>query len=301
VAVARENQKGRVERAIRTIRSSFFAARQWQDIDDLNAQADRWCEGVNANRPWPQDTAMTVREAFAQEQPQLLTLPDNPFPTDDRVEVSAGKTPYVRFDLNDYSIPHSHVRQTLTVVASLTQVRVLDGIKVIAQHNRSYAKAEQIEDPTHIQALIAYKHHAREHSGKHRLAHAVPDSLVLIQQAVERGNRPGSVVSLLLELLDRYGASELQSAIAEVLQRQVPHPEAVRQALERRREQRNKPPPITIPLPHNSKAKNTVVRPGSLADYDQLKYLDSTTGSEPEDAPVAPQPGNKAESNDNPD
>jgi transposase len=285
VAVARGNQKGRVERAIRTIRSSFFAARQWQDIDDLNAQADIWCEGVNANRPWPQDKAMTVREAFTQEQPQLLTLPDNPFPTDDRVEVSVGKTPYVRFDLNDYSIPHTHVRQILTVVASLTQVRVLDGINVIAQHNRSYGKAEQIEDPVHIQTLIAYKQHAREHSGKHRLAHAVPDSLVLIQQAVERGNRPRTVVSLLLELLDRYGASELQSAIAEVLQRQVPHPEAVRQALERRREQRNQPPPIPIPLPPNSKAKNTVVRPGSLADYDQLKFLDSTTGPAQQDAP----------------
>ena len=40
VAVARGNEKGRVERAIRYIRSNFFAARQWRDIDDLNAQAD---------------------------------------------------------------------------------------------------------------------------------------------------------------------------------------------------------------------------------------------------------------------
>jgi hypothetical protein len=85
------------------------------------------------------------------------------------------------------------------------------------------------------------------------------------------------------------------------LQRQVPHPEAVRQALERRREQRNQPPPIPIPLPPNSKAKNTVVRPGSLADYDQLKQLDSTTGSEPADAPVVRQLGNKEDNNDKPD
>ena len=28
-----------------------------------------------------------------------------------------GKTPYVRFDLNDYSVPHAQVRKTLTVVA----------------------------------------------------------------------------------------------------------------------------------------------------------------------------------------
>ena len=87
--------KGRVERAIRYIRDSFFAGRQWTDIDDLNAQADAWCAGTAANRLCPEDRSMTVREAFEQERPQLLALPDNPFETDERVEVSVGKTPYV--------------------------------------------------------------------------------------------------------------------------------------------------------------------------------------------------------------
>jgi hypothetical protein len=43
-----------------------------------------------------------VREAFAEETPRLLPLPDNPYPLLERVGVKAGKTPYVRFDLNDY-------------------------------------------------------------------------------------------------------------------------------------------------------------------------------------------------------
>ena len=60
-------------------------------------------------------------EAFEQERPTLLALPDNPFPTDEREEVSVGKSPYVRFDLNDYTVPHTHVRRTLTVVASRNQ------------------------------------------------------------------------------------------------------------------------------------------------------------------------------------
>jgi len=37
VAVARGNEKGRVERAIRYVRESFFAARSFTDRDDLNA------------------------------------------------------------------------------------------------------------------------------------------------------------------------------------------------------------------------------------------------------------------------
>ena len=35
---------------------------------------------------------------FAEEQPHLLALPANPFPAEERIEVSVGKTPYVRFD-----------------------------------------------------------------------------------------------------------------------------------------------------------------------------------------------------------
>lgn len=289
VAVARGNEKGRVERAIRYIRDNFFAGRQWQDIDDLNTQAEAWCEGQSANRDCPEDPSMTVREAFMQEQAQLLALPDNPFVTDERQQVSVGKTPYVRFDLNDYSIPHTHVRQMLTVVASLKRVRILDGISVIAEHDRSYAKAEQIEDAHHIEALLEHKHRAHEHSGQHRLAHAVPSSVELLKRAVEeRGHRPGTVISQLLDLLAAYGAVELQTAITEVLQQQIPHPNAVRQVLERRRELRHQPPPLAITLPDHTPAKNAVVRPASLAPYDQLNPRqgtddepgNETTGSE---------------------
>ncbi len=99
VAVARGNEKGRVERAIRYIRDSFFAARTWRDLDDLNTQARAWCLGKSADRRCPEDPDLTIREAFAQERSYLLPLPDNPFPAEERVVVSAAKTPYVRFDL----------------------------------------------------------------------------------------------------------------------------------------------------------------------------------------------------------
>src|SRR5260221_5536115 len=42
VAVARGNEKGRVERAIRYIRDAFFAARTFVDLADLNHQGDEW-------------------------------------------------------------------------------------------------------------------------------------------------------------------------------------------------------------------------------------------------------------------
>jgi transposase len=48
VAVARGNEKGRVERAIRYLRDAFFAGRTFTDLDDLNAQAEA-CRGRPAN------------------------------------------------------------------------------------------------------------------------------------------------------------------------------------------------------------------------------------------------------------
>ncbi|MFD1029658.1 hypothetical protein ACFQ3P_43245, partial [Paraburkholderia sabiae] len=125
------HEKGRVERAIRYARESFFAARKFNDLDDLNAQAAQWCAGLAAERPCREEPQMSVREAFEREQPSLLALPDNPYPCELQLPVKVGKTPYARFDLNDYSVPHTHVQRTLTVRADQHRVRILDGADVL--------------------------------------------------------------------------------------------------------------------------------------------------------------------------
>jgi len=271
VAVARGNEKGRVERAIRYIRTGFFAAREFADLDDLNAQADLWCRGLAADRPCPEQNSLSVREAFAAEAQLLLKLPDNAYPLLERVAVTAGKAPYVRFDLNDYSIPHTHVRRTLTVLADPDEVRIVDGQHILARHRRSYDKGAQIEDAAHIQALVEQKHAARQHRGADRLSHAAPASKTLLIRAAERGSNLGSITGALLRLLDRYGAAELQAAIIEALDRNVPHPSAVRLALERRRHECQQLPPVAANLPDHVQARDVAVRPPRLELYDQLK------------------------------
>ncbi len=270
VALARGNEKGRVERAIRYVRESFWPARRFADLEDLNAQARRWCDGPAAERPCPQDRGRSVRAVFAEEQPRLLALPDTPFPTEERVSVRVGKSPYVRFDRNDYSVPHTHVRRTLTVLAGPTEVRVLDAAEVVARHRRSYDAGARIEDPAHLAVLVAAKRAARAHRGVDRLAAAAPASAELLSQAAERGESLGSLTAALLRLLGEYGAAELQAALTEALARGVPHPHAVRLALERRREARGAPPPLAIRLPEPLRARDPIVRTHGLDDYDGL-------------------------------
>lgn len=277
VAPYRGSEKGRVERAIRYIREAFFAARQFRDLADLNAQAEAWCQAQASDRPCPEDKAMSVRAAFLLEQPRLLPLPDNPFPCDERVAVQAGKTPYVRFDLNDYSIPSKYVMRTLTVHASEDKVRVLDGAEVVSCLDRSYGKGEQIEEPAHIAELIERKRQARHHRGIDRLAKAAPASAALLEQAARRNHNLGTITATLLRLLERFGATELQAAILDALERDAPHPNAVRLALERRREESGAPPPVSMLLPEHVVARDVPVTNHRLDSYDQL------TRKEPDD------------------
>ena len=59
-------------------------------------------------------------------------------------------------------------------------------------------------------------------------------------------------------------------AIDEALAADAPHVGAVRQVLDRRRQEANQPPPIAVTLPDNPKVRNVVVAPRSLGVYDQL-------------------------------
>ena len=270
VAVARGNEKGRVERAIRYVRDNFFAARAWRDLDDLNAQARAWCEGIAADRPWADDRSLTVREAFERERGSLIALPDDSFPVDERVEVRIGKTPYARFDLNDYSVPHTHVRRILTVVATLEEVRILDGVDTVASHPRSFDKAARIETPEHIEGLVRRKRQARRLRGQSRLLQAAPNSERLLTETARRGGYIGAAVAALLRLLDQFGAAELEAAIDEALERGVPHPNAVRLSLTQRREQQDKPPPIPVELPRDPRVRDIAVRDHDLGGYDGL-------------------------------
>ena len=143
------NQKGRVERAIRYVRDSFWAGRAFTTLAESNRQALLWRDQVAHQRRWPGGDNRTVADVFAEEQPRLLPPWLHPFRTDRIETVRSRKTIYVRFDLNDYSIPPEAVGRQLTLVASDT-TRAHSGWPVeIARHVRSYDRHQLVLDPAH--------------------------------------------------------------------------------------------------------------------------------------------------------
>jgi len=271
VNLARGNEKGRVERAIRYVRSSFFAARPFSCLDDLNTQALDWMRTISDLRPCPEDPLRTVLEVFDEEQPRLMPAPDNPFPSDDRLEVHAGKTPYVRFDRNDYSIPHTHVRRTLLVVASADTVRIVDGPDVLTTHSRCWGVRKQIEAPEHIQGLIDFKRRASEHRGLDHLHHAVPACQDFLRLLAERGGNLGSTVSRLLRYLDWFGPVPLDAALREAAERGAPSLGAVRHLLDQQRRALGQLPALSAPISNDPRVCNQRAHAPNLSTYDQLR------------------------------
>ena len=262
------NQKGRVERAIRYVRESFWAGRSFTTLAECNRQALVWRDQIAHQRRWPGDDARTVEQVFAEEQPRLLPLPAHPFPTDLVVPVRSAKTIYVRFDLNDYSIPPEAVGRQLALIASDTEIRIQEGTAEIARHRRTYDRGQMVLDPAHQQALLNTKRKAFDVSPTGRLSAAAPESKTLLDLAFAQGESAGSQTAQLLKLLDQYGTAALRRAITEALERNTPRASSVAFLL--RKQQRSSTPRLAVDLSHHPQAQSIDVRPHDLETYDEL-------------------------------
>jgi transposase len=268
----RPNEKGRVERAIRDARENFFAAREFKSIADLNEQARAWCLEIAKERNVPDARDTTCEAAFLEERAKMIELPGDDFPIEERVEVRVGKTPYVRFDKNDYSVPHTHVQRSLTVMATNDRVRVVDPeapTEVLADHPRTFDRDQRVEASGHLQALVEQKRRAHQSRGFDRIFGVVPSSRAMMEKIAERGGNLGATTSGLLQLLDRVGAELLERAVAEVVSQDQPHLRAVHHALDRLRYEAGLPPPLSVPVTHDERAAVNV-RPHALSTYDRL-------------------------------
>ncbi len=272
----RGNEKGKVERQIQYLRHAFFAARTFRDVDDLNAQFRRWRDEIAHQRRHPEHPDQTVAQVFAEEQPRLLPLPAHLFATAVTRIVASGKTPYVRFDRNSYSIPHAYRQQPLTLIATPTTVRLIIGTdEAIASHPRSYDTGQTIEQEAHVAGLVAATRQANPSSARDRLRLAVPAIATLLERLAARGESLRGHTARLQALLDDYGQQELAAAVAQALERDALGAGAITHILETRRRQRGQKPPIPLALPDRPGVRDLDLTPHALESYDDLTRSDS--------------------------
>jgi hypothetical protein len=233
-----------------------------------------WRDEVSAARRWPGDDSKSVTEAFAEESGHLLTPPAHAFEADLAVAVRSHKTIYVRFDLNDYSIPPDAVGRPLTLIASETTVRVVDGAREVARHRRSYDRHRRIEDPAHVEKLLAEKRRAHGSTPSSRLISAVPEAEAFLEAGFRRGESVGGLKQKLLQLLDDYGAEELRAVVAEALVQQTPRISSIAFLLAKRRRAAQRR--MSQPVDHSRRPDlvDLYVKPHSSETYDELYNRD---------------------------
>lgn len=269
--VRRGNEKGRVERSIRFLRESFFAAHGFTTLASLNQSVARWVEEVAATRPWPDDASRTIAQVFTEEErARLLALPQHRLDTRDRTTVRSRKTLWVRFDRNDYSLPPAAVGKELTLLATDTEVRLFDGAAEIARHRRSYDQGERVTDPAHTAALLATKRAALAGAVSSPLRLAIPEVEAFFDAAFPHYRSLALLTAPLERLLDLYGREALRAALGEALQRGTPTLASVEYLLEKHRRAAQRRPPLPVDLADRPELAALHVQPHCLSGYDQL-------------------------------
>jgi hypothetical protein len=95
----------------------------------------------------------------------------------------------------------------------------------------------------------------------------------LLDALALRGEPLGSHTTRLTQLLDRYGAPELDRAIADALARGAPGAASVAHILDQRARARKALPALDAILPNDPRVRDLRVTPHALARYDEL-YAD---------------------------
>ncbi|MGC3998032.1 MAG: IS21 family transposase [Anaeromyxobacter sp.] len=267
----RGNEKGKVERTIQYLRDGFFAARRYSSVQDLNAQLRAWIDRTAHARKVPGDPeGRLVSDALEEERPRLLPLPEHPWECRVVRSVVSGKQPYIRFDRNDYSIPHYLVGKPLVLTATEEEVRITNGSYVFASHARSYDEKQVIEDPAHIEELAREKRRAHELRGRDRLRASCPSADAFVEALAQRGEHLGGQVSRLLKLLDRVGPAELEIALKDALARGAVGAASVAHVLDQRARARKAAPALDVVLPDDPRVRDLRVTPHALDTYDAL-------------------------------
>ena len=155
--------KGIVERANGYLETSFLPGRAFTSPADFNDQLTEWLAVANTRRVRRIGCAPTVR--WAADRAGMLALPPVAPTIGWRTQVRLPRDHYVRIDSNDYSVDPACVGRRVEVVADLAQVTVTLGGRVVAVHERCWARHQSLTDPAHHQAALELAHRARGRPG----------------------------------------------------------------------------------------------------------------------------------------
>lgn len=147
--------KGLVERANGYLETSFLPGRSFGSPADFNAQLSSWLDKAN-NRVHRSLDARPA-ERWEPDRAAMLPLPPVPPQVGWHTGVRLPRDHYVRVDANDYSVDPTVIGRRVQVHADLALVRVHCSGRLVAVHQRCWARGQSVTDPQHAQAATALR------------------------------------------------------------------------------------------------------------------------------------------------
>jgi transposase len=243
--VAKGNEKGRVERGVGYVKTSFLNGLELPDFAALNPAVRVWLETV-ANVRLHRETQRRPADLWVEERPHLQPVNPRPFDVGRVLAVRANRQFRVTFEANRYSVPARFAGAQATLKAYPEHLCVYHEQELIARHVRSYERHRDIADPDHAKALVAQRRHAQD-------AHVLQRFLALSPQAakyhtglLERRGNALSHVRKIVALADIHGEEAVVRALADALTFEAFSSEYIAHLIQARGRQLPQPSPLVL-------------------------------------------------------
>ena len=142
--------KGVVERRNGYYETSFMPGREFDSPADFNTQFGQWLTIANAR------VVRTIKarpvDLLDADRAAMLPLPPVAPAVGWFNRVRLGRDYYVRVDSNDYSVDPAVIGRFVDVHADLAKVEVHHEGRLVATHDRVWARGMTITDPVHVAA-----------------------------------------------------------------------------------------------------------------------------------------------------
>lgn len=158
----RPQAKGLVERNNDYYERSFLPGRSFTSPNDFNTQIAQWIT-KRANVRHHRALGCQPITRWAADQAAMLPLPPVAPPLGWRASLRLPKDHYVRVDTNDYSVDPRMVGRRVEVSADLDRVQVFAAGRLVADHDRCWARHQSITDPGHAAAVVALRAQSTRH------------------------------------------------------------------------------------------------------------------------------------------
>jgi len=254
----RANEKGRVERVIRDIKD-YLRVTPVTDLLDLNNKIALF-ERERNNRVH-RSTGKTPVESLQEEK--LRSLPQIDYRPSRLVTALIGKTGFVEFETNRYSVPSQYSGMTAEVLVLPDTLEIVVQGKKVATHRRLFLRKEKSEHPSHREKLLDRTPHFKYQRILTLMKGMGAEVEQFLREAEREGEDPLEAAYQLFQLLRGTCKETLLSAIRQANSLHVHKVFYIQTLLQPQRT----PHPVS---PQNQRLLEITYQGRELSDYDDL-------------------------------